>query len=83
MNSTLIFQHELTVRPLAPVVSTHVDVAHHSVAYQDSATRSCTTSNPVATTNMGWLGGIGSKMNVSEVFASKRPTTRPLAEALT
>ena len=82
MNSTLTSQHELTVRPVAPVRSTHVDVALGSVAYQASM-RSCTTINPVnVMSTMTWLGGSGSKVNTS-VFASKRPTTRPLAEALT
>ena len=76
MNNTLISQHEFTVRPSAPVR------AHAPVAYQAS-TRSCTTTNPVVVmSTMAWLGGIGSKVNTS-VFASKRPTTRPLAEALT
>ncbi len=83
MNSTLNLQYEHAVRPSAPLVSTSVDVAHAPVAYQ-TATRSCTTTNPVATlSTMAWLGGIGSKGNTSEGFSSKRPTTRPLAEALT
>ena len=68
MNITLISQHELTVRPSA----------------HQAATRSCTTDNPIATPSpMAWLGGFGSKVNTSAVFASKRPTSRPLAEVLT
>lgn len=67
MNSTLTSQRELTVRPFAPAVS-----------------NACTTVDHATTPSyMTWLGGIGSTVTTFEVFASKRPTTRPFAEALT
>lgn len=91
MNSTLISQHELTVRPFALGRPVHVDVVQVPVAYQAS-THPCTTLNftgidgteinSVDTMSTAWRGGTGSKLNTS-VCASKRPTTRLLVEVLT
>lgn len=67
MNSMLNSQYELTVRSHAPALPIACTAVNHD-------------TTPSYTT---WLGGIGSKVTTFEVFASKRPSTRPFAEAVT